>query len=241
MKLVLTNDDGYDAPGLAALLRVAERLGDVRVVAPDQPQSGVGHTLTMEGPLRARQVAPGRHRVAGTPADCARLAVTALAPDAEWVLSGINRGGNLGSDTYTSGTVAAAREAVLLGRGGIALSQYVGGGREIDWELTIRRAAPVLESLLARASDRAAFWSVNLPRTDNGKVECEVVHCGLDCSPLDVRYTGGSDGEWIFSGDYHRRPRQSGRDVDVCMSGRIAVTRIPIDITAGLRVDPAEP
>src|SRR5215472_15434125 len=149
-QLVLTNDDGIDAPGLAALARAAAALGELTVVAPAAAQSGVGHQVTTDGPLRVEARADRWYRVDGKPADCARLALTHFVPDAAWVLAGINQGANLGSDIYTSGTVAAVREAALLGCRAIAVSQYVGRGGELDWELAARRVAPVLQLLLAR-------------------------------------------------------------------------------------------
>src|SRR5262249_57858395 len=122
MKLLLTNDDGVFAPGLEALAEAAAELGEVLVVAPASHLSGCGHRVTTHGPIRVEQVAPGRVAVDGTPGDCVRVALHDLMPDADWVLSGINHGGNLGADVHHSGTVAAAREAVLHGRPAIALS-----------------------------------------------------------------------------------------------------------------------
>src|SRR6478672_7932026 len=124
MKLLLTNDDGIDAPGLAALQRAAEQLGQAVVAAPATHQSGCSHAVTWEKAVRIEERGPDRFAVHGTPADCARLGLLKLVPDAKWVLSGINHGGNLGADVYYSGTVAAVREAVLHGWPGIAVSYY---------------------------------------------------------------------------------------------------------------------
>ena len=111
MKLIVTNDDGIDAEGLQTLVHLASRWGEVVVVAPAEPQSGIGHQLTTDRPIRVDKLTEERYRVWGTPADCSRLALNCLASDGDWVLSGINHGGNLGVDVYESGTVAAAREA----------------------------------------------------------------------------------------------------------------------------------
>ena len=230
MRFIVTNDDGVEAPGLATLAAVARTAGDVVVVAPTGAQSGVGHALTTDAPIPVAQLAAGRHAVAGTPADCARLALTVLAPDADWLLSGVNSGGNLGADVYTSGTVAAAREAALLGRRAIAVSHYVGRGRRIDWELAARRLRPVLDLLLARPLEAGHFWNVNLPHPVDDATP-RVTFCGLDTRPLAVHYR--RDGEtFVYTGDYHTRPRQAGRDVDVCMSGDIAVTKVTLEIAA---------
>ncbi len=115
MKIVLTNDDGIDSPGLETLNRCAEQLGDVIIVAPQNAQSGIAHRVTTREPIRVNQLGPDRHSVDGTPADCVRIALKVISPDTDWLISGINAGANLGSDVYNSGTVAAAREAAILG------------------------------------------------------------------------------------------------------------------------------
>src|SRR5437764_14701467 len=129
MKLLLTNDDGIDAPGLAALLAAARPLGEPVLVAPLAAHSGCSHRVTTDGPIRVEH-RPAGFAVEGTPADCVRVALHDIVRDAAWVLSGINAGGNLGADVYISGTVAAVREAVLHGYPGVAVSQYRKRGRE---------------------------------------------------------------------------------------------------------------
>ncbi len=133
MRLLLTNDDGWDAPGLAALKTLAAQLGEVYVLAPRDPHSYAGHRVTTEDPLELVETGPQQFSLSGTPADCVRVALVELFPAIDWVLSGINRGGNLGADIFTSGTVAAAREAALLGKRAIAISQYVQKGMPLDW------------------------------------------------------------------------------------------------------------
>src|SRR5262245_38460098 len=110
MKLLLTNDDGIDAPGIQALVQAAQALGEPVVVAPMQAHSGCSHRVTTEEPIRVQQRSPSSYAVEGTPADCVRLALHSIAPETTWVLSGINAGGNLGADVHISGTVAAVRE-----------------------------------------------------------------------------------------------------------------------------------
>src|SRR4051794_4474837 len=110
MKLLLSNDDGIDAPGLQALLKAAGTAGVPLVSAPAGPQSGCSHAVTWEAGVQIEPRGPDRYAVHGTPADCVRLGLLRLAPDAKWILSGINDGGNLGADVYYSGTVAAIRE-----------------------------------------------------------------------------------------------------------------------------------
>ncbi|MGD9765743.1 MAG: 5'/3'-nucleotidase SurE [Candidatus Binatia bacterium] len=231
MQFIVTNDDGVEATGLFALANAAAAHGAPVIIAPVDGQSGVGHRVTTRAPLNVVRLDEARYCVSGTPADCARLALTHLAPRADWLLSGINHGGNLGADVYTSGTVAAAREAALLGRRAIAVSHYVAPQRTVDWQLAVRRLAPVLAMLLARPHDPGHFWNVNLPHPDGDDDELPIVFCGLDTRPHGVRYEREGD-QFLYTGDYHRRPRQTGRDVDVCMSGRIAVTKVTLEIAA---------
>ena len=231
MRFIVTNDDGVEAPGLAALARVAGARGEVTVVAPRDARSGVGHQLTTDAPIAVESLGARRHRVDGSPADCARLALLELAAGADWLLSGINHGGNLGADVYTSGTVAAAREAALLGARAIAVSHYLGRERTIDWSLAEARLCPVIDLLLAQPLADGHFWSVNLPHPPDDAIALPIVFCGLDTRPLEVRYR--RDGEaFVYTGDYHSRPRQPGRDVDVCMGGSIAVTKVTLEIAA---------
>jgi 5'-nucleotidase len=236
LDLLITNDDGIDAPGLEALIDAASGLGRILVVAPDDARSGAGHSVTTREPILVKKVDEGRYALCGTPADCTRLALTELAPGVDWVLSGINRGGNLGADTYISGTVAAAREAAFLGRPAIAISQYVRADLELDWEWTVGRAATVLRRLLDLPLSPRSFWNVNLPHLPPGSPEPEMVFCGLDLCPLDVRFRLERIAERPerlvahFEGNYHGRRRDIGRDVEVCFGGRIAVTEIPLDI-----------
>jgi len=148
VRILVTNDDGWDAPGLAALKTLAGRFGEVVVLAPRDPHSYAGHRVTTDCPLVLAETGPQAFTLTGTPADCVRLAVSTLFPDIDWVFSGINRGGNLGADLFTSGTVAAVREGALLNRPGIAVSQYIRKGLALDWERSCELARPVIAQLL---------------------------------------------------------------------------------------------
>jgi 5'-nucleotidase len=226
MKFLLSNDDGIDAPGLAALLTAASTLGDPVVVAPSGPQSGVSHRVTYEGVLRVEPRGEGRYAVFGTPADCARAGLHRLVPDAKWVLSGVNHGGNLGADVYYSGTVAAVREGVLHGWPGIAISHYCRKGMELDWNRAARWTARVLAELLDRPVVLGLFYNVNLPHLAPEDPDPEIVFCPLDPHPLPLSYRHEENGEWHYDGDYHARARTAGADVDVCFRGSIAVTEM---------------
>src|SRR3954469_19862179 len=150
MKFLLTNDDGIDAGGLEALRTAAQTLGDSVIVAPAGPQSGVSHRVTWQEGVRIEPRGEHRFAVHGTPADCTRLGLLHVVPNADWILSGINHGANLGADMYYSGTVAAVREAVLHGWPGIALSHYYKANSDYDWERAARWVGPILKELLAR-------------------------------------------------------------------------------------------
>lgn len=237
LKLLLTNDDGIDAPGLGVLERTVREWGEVVVVAPAEAQSGVGHKVTTDRPIPVERIDPGRYSVQASPADCVRIGLTEIAPDASWVLAGVNRGANLGADIYISGTVAAAREAALLGCRSLAISQYVAKGQPVDWDVTHRRARPVLRRLLAGELARGEFWNVNLPHPPtDGAVD--LAFCALDTEPLGVAYRK-EDGAFVYEAVYHQRPRKPGRDVDVCLGGRVAVTKLVLEI-AGPAVNPRE-
>jgi len=223
--LLLTNDDGVDAPGLQALLAASEGLGELRVVAPSGPFSGCGHVVTTDRPIVVARRDEGRHAVDGTPADCVRLALHHLAADASWVLSGINAGGNLGTDVHHSGTVAAVREGVIHSRPGIAVSHYIARGRPLDWPRAARWTRGVLAALMGRPWQPGTFWNVNLPHPEPGGPDPEVVFCPLDPSPLPLDYR--VEGEVArYTGDYQARARRPSFDVDVCFGGRIAVSLV---------------
>jgi 5'-nucleotidase len=227
MKLLLTNDDGIEADGLRTLLAATSGLGEPVVVAPFGPQSGVSHAVTTDGPVRV-DARDGQFAVRGTPADCVRVGLHRLCPDAGLVLSGINHGGNLGADVHYSGTVAAVREAVLHGWSGIAFSYYRKRGVEFDWPRAGRWAARVLAELLANPPAPGSFYNVNLPHLRPDEVDPEVVFCPLDPNPLPLSYRHEDDVGMHYDGDYHNRKRTAGADVDVCFGGRIAVTTVKL-------------
>jgi 5'-nucleotidase len=226
MKLLLSNDDGIDAPGLEALLCAARKIGDPIVVAPAGPQSGVSHAVTAHGLLRIEARGEKRFAVHGTPADCTRIGLLKLVPDAKWVLSGINQGGNLGADVHYSGTVAAVREAVLHGWPGVAVSHYRRENMEFDWQRAASWVARVLKDLTRRPTKPGLFYNVNLPHLRPCEDEPEMVFCALDPHPLPLSYRHEEGGGLFYDGIYHSRERTRGADVDVCFGGRIAVTAI---------------
>lgn len=225
MKFLLSNDDGVDAPGLAALHDAALAFGEAVTVAPAGPQSGMSHAITWESAVRLEEKSKDRFAVHGTPADCARLGLLRVAPDAQWVLSGINHGGNLGADVHYSGTIAAVREAALHGWPGIAFSHYL-KRREIDWARATAWACRVLADLLARPVAPGLFYNVNFPHLDEEDPEPEVVFCPLDPNPLPLSYRHERDGNHFYDGVYSERKSAKGSDVEACFGGKISVTEI---------------
>jgi len=234
MRFLITNDDGIEAAGLAALEQALAALGSSVIVAPDRHLSGCAHQTTTDRALGVTQLAQGRHAVDGTPVDCVRIGLGHLAPQAEWVISGINEGGNLGADLYRSGTVAAVREAALLGTPGIAVSQYRQRASAADWGRAARWTADVVRLILARPTEPGVFWNVNLPDPPNPVALPEIVFCPMDPHPLPIEYRF-ADGRYRYSTNYHSRPRDPGHDVDVCFSGAIAVTRLALPPIAAVR------
>jgi len=224
LRILLTNDDGWDAPGLAALKAAAAEFGEIHVLAPLDPHSYAGHRVTTDAALHIAESAPGEFTLSGTPADCVRVALTTLFPEVDLVIAGINRGGNLGADIFISGTVAAAREAAFLGRPAIAISQYIRRGIELDWQRSCEHARTILRNLLAEPAESKSYWNVNLPHVDNGVIP-GVIYCEPDNEPLDVRFRREDD-RVHYAGSYPARPRTPGRDVENCFGGSITVSKL---------------
>lgn len=233
MEILVTNDDGYLALGIAALVRAAEPLGDVRVVAPDREQSATSHSLTLHHPLRVRTLREAMV-VDGTPTDCVVLAVGELLerrPD--FVLSGVNHGANLGDDVLYSGTVAGAMEATLLGIPAVAVS-YAGRDPE-----EIEAWVPLLTDLLRRIIGRDAFpdetlLNINLPAVPPERVT------GIRVTKLGRRaYEGsltraedpnGREYFWIGGGE-SRWWGGPGSDFQAIEEGYVSVTPLHLDLT----------
>ncbi len=224
LRFLLTNDDGLDAPGLAALEAALPEGADSIVVAPSEERSACSHQVTTSQPIRAMRIDERRLAVDSWPADCVRLAVHDLRNRFDWVLAGINHGANLGADVYYSGTVAAVREAALLGLPAIAVSHYrdrvLSDG---DWQRATGWVRDILPRLLGQPLAAGQYWNVNLPSLPPGSADPPVVECDVDTSPLQLSYAVG-DGSYRYTGVYGGRGRQAGRDVETCFGGGIAVS-----------------
>ncbi|NER79634.1 MAG: 5'/3'-nucleotidase SurE [Leptolyngbya sp. SIO1D8] len=224
MTFVLTNDDGIDAPGIRAL-QAALSGQPTAIVAPDRPLSGCSHQINRGGAIPIEQRGEREYAIGGTPADCTRVALSHLYPEARWVLSGINAGGNLGSDIHVSGTVAAVREATLLRVPGIAISHYIKDRQAIDWAVASRLAAKVLEKLMRQPPLPGRFWNVNLPYLQADDPDPEIVECPSCTQPLPTEFAI-QDNHFHYIGRYSQRNRDPGADVDICFSGSISVSEI---------------
>ncbi len=240
MKILLTNDDGIAAPGLASLLQAVAHMGSCIVVAPQEVQSGASHAMSDRTPLRVlSHPLPGAvsaHAVEGKPADCARLGLCHYAPDCDWVLSGINAGGNLGVDAYYSGTVGAAREAAILGRPAIAISQYIRDAEDLDWPRAAAWTLAVVRQIMERPVQPGVFWNINLPHPEAGAPPPRIVVAPLAVDPhvLSYHHDDNSTAVSVFHyrGRYQDRPRPQGSDVDVVFGGDICVTPVQLDVSA---------
>lgn len=173
-RILISNDDGINAPGLKVLEKVARQFSDdVRVVAPETEQSGAGHSLTLTRPLRVRKVGEKRWAVDGTPTDCVMMAVNQIMPDSlpTLILSGVNRGGNLAEDVTYSGTVSVAMEGTLAGIPSIAFSQCIRPDQRTKWETAEKFAPDVIKLLLETGWPEDVLVNVNFPAFEPQEIE----------------------------------------------------------------------
>jgi len=238
-RILITNDDGINAPGLRVLERVAQGFSDdVWVVAPETEQSGAGHSLTLSRPLRHRQLAHRRHAVDGSPTDCVLFAIAHVMegrkPDL--VLSGINRGGNVGEDITYSGTVAAAMEATMLGVPAIAFSQVTGAaGQPVHWGTAERHAPDVLRLLTNVAWPTDVFMNVNFPnRLAEETGDTRIVAQGRrqsDYNLIALTDPRGNDYYWIGPQQFGELLRKDDTDYHAIEDGAVSVTPLHVDLT----------
>lgn len=249
MRILITNDDGINAPGLKVLEQIAAELagpeGAVWVVAPAFEQSGVGHCISYTHPTMIAELGPRRFAAEGTPADCVLAGLFHVMKEAppDLVLSGVNRGNNSGENVLYSGTIGGAMEAALHGVKAIALSQFFGpqnAGLADPYEAAARHGAPLLRRLLDQGiwdkEDYCLFYNVNFPALPAAEVKgTKVANQGFR------RYTSfslephvsptGRQFLWIKGGE-QGRPTLPGADVTVNVEGYISVTPLRADLTA---------
>ncbi|MGD2109188.1 MAG: 5'/3'-nucleotidase SurE [Phycisphaerae bacterium] len=237
MRILLTNDDGYDAPGLGAAFAALRELGEVYVVAPKTERSACSHTITLRRPITVERFALDglgeAIAVGGAPADCVRLAVAELIdPPVDLVVAGINRGANAGIDTYYSGTVAAAREAAALGLRAIAVSQAIRKDIDIDWAAARDITAELVSELSNESLPGPGFWNVNLPAPIPPDARSRVRRVPLATHPIPMGFERkkGDDGRPVFvhRSAYWIRDVATPTDYSTVRDGDIAVTPIPL-------------
>ena len=230
MRILLTNDDGINAPGLAILEQIARQLSDdVTIVAPELDQSGVSHSFSLNDPLRLRKVRENVYAVKGTPTDCVLMGVRLIMKDnpPDLILSGVNHGQNAAEDVTYSGTIAGAMEGTLLGIRSIALSQAYGslGKRhELRWDNALAYGADVIRKVLAEGFPGEILININFP----------------DCLPEDmagvaVCVQGRRDGRnnpyyWLAlqRGNFNYG---HGTDLEALAHKKISVTPLRLDLT----------
>jgi 5'-nucleotidase len=236
-RILISNDDGIEAPGIKVLEDIARTLSDdVWVVAPESEQSAVAHSLTIRRPLRLRKISERRYLVDGTPTDSVLLGVRQLLQDKkpDLVLSGINRGSNLGDDVSYSGTVAAAMEGTLLGIPSIALSQHISGEGPIQWDTARHWAPDIIRRAMAAGWTANVLLNVNFPDLPADRVK------GVAVSSQGKRKIGdelvervdprGQPYYWI-GGQRLEDPGVAGSDLEAVYNGQIAVTPLGVDFT----------
>jgi 5'-nucleotidase len=236
-RVLLSNDDGINAPGLKALEdAIRPHVRELWVCAPETEQSATSHSLTLRRPLRIRNVSDKRFAVDGTPTDAVLLGVTSIMNDArpDLVLSGVNRGGNLGEDVTYSGTVAAAMEGALLGIPSVALSQVYEDRHKVKWSTAKAWTPKVLKQLFKLGWPKGIFMNVNFPDATAARVKGVEV-CRQGRRKIGGGLTPGIDprgDEYFWIGPQRDEEKfLKGTDLAAVNNGFVAVTPLALDLT----------
>jgi len=236
-RVLISNDDGIDAPGLKTLEKAVRAIAkDVWVVAPETEQSAAAHAITLRRPLRIRKVSKQRFAVDGTPTDCVLLAINEIMSEhlPDIVLSGINRGGNLGDDVTYSGTIAAVIEGTILGVPGVAFSQHFEDGKPVPWATAEHWIPKVLKKLAGVSIPHNTLINVNFP--DVAAKDVTGIHVTRQgARKLGDQIQHGSDPRaqsYYWIGQQWREEKfRKGTDLSTVYSGGISVTPLSIDLT----------
>src|SRR5262245_1043215 len=232
MVILITNDDGYRSEGLMALADAVKRIGDVVVVAPVDEASAIGHALTLKRPLRLESISSGVFAVDGTPTDCVNIAVTQVLkrlPDV--VVSGINKGYNLGDDVTYSGTVAGALEAALLGVPSLAVSLRMTRGA-YDFRYAAEAAATLTDAMLRQPLPPRTFLNVNVPKGEPKGFRVTVQASRNHITSVAARHDPkGRAYFWIEEGQDNWHPHDRS-DYEAVRDGFVSVTPLQPDLTA---------
>jgi 5'-nucleotidase len=240
MRILVTNDDGIHAPGLKACEEIARALSDeVWIVAPEQDQSGVSHSLSLNDPLRLREVGENKYAVKGTPTDCVIMGARHVMPSMpELVISGVNRGRNAAEDVLYSGTVAAAKEAAVLGIPSFALSQAFTSAskQQPHWKTAVQHGPDIIRKVLKEGIPRDVLVNINFPDCAPGAVKgISVANQGKRDQQLlhiEPRHDGrGNPYFWIAFARGHKPVGRNGSDIYALANDRISVTPLRLDMT----------
>ncbi len=233
MRILLSNDDGYFAPGIEHLARALAEIADITVVAPERDRSGASNSLTLDRPLSLRRAANGFHYVNGTPTDCVHLAVTGMLDELpDLVVSGINLGANMGDDTIYSGTVAAATEGFLLGIPGIAVSLCSKAGAH--FETAARVAREVVETVVRERPQAPLLLNVNVPDVPYTELRGRVVtRLGKRHKAEPVVRTTTPRHETVYWVGAAGAAQDAGEGTDFHAVGQglVSITPLQIDLT----------
>jgi len=242
VKILISNDDGVDSPGIHALAKAMRGLGEVTIVAPHRERSTSGHSLTLHKPLRIAKVAEGVYATSGTPADCIYLGMReVLKSEPDIILSGINRGANLGTDVHYSGTVAAAREAALMNIPSYAFSMVEMGesaGEEGFGGIRFEMAAEIARYIVEKTKDEPfpehSLLNVNIPNIDRSGIRgIKVARQGFRYYANEVLRRNDPRGKpyyWI-GGPYKGFKASETSDCHAVSEGFVSITPITIDCT----------
>lgn len=240
MRILLTNDDGINAPGLKILEAIAAELSDdIWICAPDEEQSGAGHSLTLSRPVRLRKHGERRFSVTGTPTDAVMFALHQLMPERpDLILSGVNRGANLGDDITYSGTVSAAIEGTLAGVRSIALSQVYskeGVGNGVSFDAAAQHGAAVIRPLLTQEFGERTLININFPPLPADAVKgVRVVRQGFhDYARVNIVKNTDPRGFHYYWFGLHGIEHTPGHatDLEAIGDGYISVTPLQLDLT----------
>ena len=240
MRILVTNDDGINAQGLKVCEEIARKISDdVWVIAPEHDQSGVSHSLSLNDPLRLRQIGERHYAVKGTPTDCVIMAARNVMPQGpDLVLSGVNRGRNAAEDVLYSGTIAAAKEACVLGIPAFALSQgYTSANKQQPyWQTATEHAPRIIRRVLEQGIPPDVLVNINFPDCPPGAVkginaatqgnrDAQLLH-------IDARHDGrGNPYFWIAYARGVKPTGKDGTDLAALFDNRIAVTPLRLDLT----------
>ncbi|MCC7191806.1 MAG: 5'/3'-nucleotidase SurE [Phycisphaeraceae bacterium] len=245
MRILLTNDDGITAPGIAALYEAASHLGEVFVVAPSTVQSAMSHGVTLHRPILTHTQAGHSPKgnplfegiaVDGRPADCVKLAISNLIPGpVDLVLSGINSGANIGINVIYSGTVAAAMEAGFMGIPAVAMSLHIGHPQKTDWSRATEISRRVIEQIIEHQLEKHTVLNVNIPVLDDGAEPIGTRVVPASTSPIvdEYHHELRMGGDRMFTAvpdlKFHHTPADS--DVDAIYKKYITITPLRFDLT----------